>query len=85
CALVLYVDDYRFSAVQETLTGSIASEPRGTGGFGYDPIFLLPGGEKTVAELEEDEKNRLSHRGKAGAALRPHIDRLEELREEEYP
>lgn len=85
CALVLYLDDYRFSAVQETLTGSIASEPRGTGGFGYDPIFLLPGGDKTVAELEEDEKNRLSHRGKAGAALRPHIDRLEETREEEYP
>ena len=85
CALVLYIGDYRFSAAQETLEGSVASEPRGTGGFGYDPIFLLPGGGKTVAELEEDEKNRLSHRGKASAALRPQIDRLEERGEEERP
>lgn len=83
CALVLYVDDYRFSAVQETLVGSIARELRGTGGFGYDPIFLLPGGEKTVAELEEDEKNLLSHRGKAGAILKPYLDRLEETLQEE--
>lgn len=83
CALVFYVEDYRFYTVQETLVGAVGFEPRGNGGFGYDPIFLLPDGEKTVAELEEGEKNRLSHRGKAGAALKIHIDRLDESLQEE--
>jgi XTP/dITP diphosphohydrolase len=45
--------------------GEIIPEERGTGGFGYDPIFLLEGLDKTMAELEMDEKNRLSHRGRA--------------------
>jgi len=45
--------------------GEIISEERGTGGFGYDPIFLLSGLEKTMAELSMDEKNRLSHRARA--------------------
>ena len=45
--------------------GEIISEERGTGGFGYDPIFLLSGLGKTMAELSMDEKNRLSHRARA--------------------
>ena len=45
--------------------GEIIPEERGTGGFGYDPIFLLPELNKTMAELEMEEKNRLSHRAKA--------------------
>jgi XTP/dITP diphosphohydrolase len=45
--------------------GEIIPEERGTGGFGYDPIFLLPGLGKTMAELSMDEKNRLSHRAQA--------------------
>ena len=45
--------------------GEIVPEERGTGGFGYDPIFLLPELGKTMAELSMDEKNRLSHRAKA--------------------
>ena len=45
--------------------GEIIPEERGTGGFGYDPIFYLPEKECTMAELGEDEKNRLSHRAKA--------------------
>ena len=45
--------------------GEIISEERGTGGFGYDPIFLLSELGKTMAELSMDEKNRLSHRAKA--------------------
>ena len=45
--------------------GEIIPEERGAGGFGYDPIFLLPGLGKTMAELSMDEKNRLSHRAKA--------------------
>lgn len=45
--------------------GEIIPEERGTGGFGYDPIFLLPDLEKTMAELTMEEKNRLSHRARA--------------------
>ncbi|HIE25327.1 MAG TPA: RdgB/HAM1 family non-canonical purine NTP pyrophosphatase [Anaerolineales bacterium] len=45
--------------------GEIIPEERGTGGFGYDPIFYLPEMGRTMAELSEDEKNRLSHRAKA--------------------
>ena len=45
--------------------GEIIPEERGTGGFGYDPIFLFPELGKTMAELSMDEKNRLSHRAKA--------------------
>jgi XTP/dITP diphosphohydrolase len=49
--------------------GEIAREPRGAGGFGYDPYFLVPGPGKTAAELAPEEKNRLSHRGQALAKL----------------
>lgn len=51
--------------------GEIIPEERGTGGFGYDPIFLLPELGKTMAELSMDEKNRLSHRARAVLAVRP--------------
>ena len=49
--------------------GRVAAAPRGTGGFGYDPVFELPDG-RTAAELSPDEKNRLSHRAQALAELR---------------
>ena len=49
--------------------GSIARLPRGGGGFGYDPLFLPQGMTKTAAELESEEKNRVSHRAKALASL----------------
>jgi XTP/dITP diphosphohydrolase len=58
-----------FSGVME---GSIAREPRGDGGFGYDPIFALPSGV-TTAELPESEKDLLSHRGRAVAAALPRL------------
>lgn len=45
--------------------GSLLAEPRGTDGFGYDPVFFFPGLGKTFAELARDEKNKHSHRGKA--------------------
>lgn len=45
--------------------GSIIEGQRGINGFGYDPIFLIEGSDRTMAELSEDEKNRISHRGKA--------------------
>jgi XTP/dITP diphosphohydrolase len=49
--------------------GEIAVAPRGTNGFGYDPLFLLPALGRTAAELDPEEKNRISHRGKALARL----------------
>jgi XTP/dITP diphosphohydrolase len=68
CAMILLFDENRFFCVQETLEGEIAA-PRGEGGFGYDPILYLPRRGCTVAELGEDEKNRISHRAKAGRAI----------------
>ncbi|MDR7556547.1 MAG: XTP/dITP diphosphatase [Armatimonadota bacterium] len=56
--------------------GRIADAPRGTGGFGYDPIFLLPEVGKTVAELSLEEKNRHSHRAQALAAARACLQAL---------
>jgi XTP/dITP diphosphohydrolase len=50
---------------QGTLEGEILTEPRGQAGFGYDPIFLLPDINKTVAELPIQQKNSISHRAKA--------------------
>ncbi|MDR1787065.1 MAG: non-canonical purine NTP pyrophosphatase [Treponema sp.] len=72
CAMVLLRDEYRMAAAQETLRGRLVSrveEAAGEGGFGYDPILYLPEQGCTVAQLAEAEKNRLSHRGKAGRAL----------------
>ena len=56
--------------------GEIISEERGTGGFGYDPIFLLPELKQTMAELPEATKNRLSHRARAVQAARPILMRI---------
>ena len=53
--------------------GVIAPEPRGTNGFGYDPIFFYPPLGKTSGELERDLKATVSHRGKAFAALCDHL------------
>jgi XTP/dITP diphosphohydrolase len=70
CAMVLFFDENRFACVQETLEGEIVPDrARGAGGFGYDPLLYLPGRGCTVAELGEDEKNRISHRAKAALAV----------------
>ena len=72
CAMVLYYGPNRFFAAQETLEGELVLNPdaaRGRGGFGYDPILRIPELGRTVAELSDEEKNRISHRGKAGRAI----------------
>lgn len=56
------------------LTGRIASEPRGSEGFGYDPIFIPDGEERTVAELGNEWKSRRSHRARAARALLEALD-----------
>jgi XTP/dITP diphosphohydrolase len=57
--------------VEGTCDGSLITEPRGTGGFGYDPIFVPAGveGGRTMAQLDPDEKNAVSHRGRAFRSL----------------
>ncbi len=60
--------------------GRIARSPRGAGGFGYDPLFIIAGDERTHAELSDSEKNAISHRGKAAKALKPHLMALIEER-----
>jgi XTP/dITP diphosphohydrolase len=56
--------------VEGICDGYIASEPRGTNGFGYDPVFYLPDYGKTIAELPPEFKNRISHRGRAAVKAR---------------
>ena len=69
CCITLVVAPYRQFSAQETLEGEITYEPRGSEGFGYDPLFFLPTMGCTVAELSSGKKNELSHRGKAATAL----------------
>ncbi len=57
-------------SVDGTLEGVIAEEPRGENGFGYDPIFLVPASGKTTAELTPEQKNQISHRGRAALLAR---------------
>ncbi len=71
CVLVLMrrADDPLPLIAQGRWAGVIGREPRGSNGFGYDPLFFLPPLNKTAAELDSAEKNRLSHRGQALAQL----------------
>ena len=71
CVIVLvrHADDPEPLIAEGRWDGEIIATPRGEGGFGYDPYFFLPGLSKTAAELPAHEKNLVSHRGKALAAL----------------
>ena len=69
CCLAALVDGERFIVAQESWEGVIAHAPSGGGGFGYDPVFYLPGRGRTAAELSPEEKDRLSHRGRAATVL----------------
>ena len=65
CAIVAVLTDGRSLKTEARCEGEIAEEVRGEEGFGYDPIFFIPECGKTAAELSEEEKNKISHRGKA--------------------
>ncbi len=70
CALVYGAGDVQKEVVvRGTWRGSITREPRGDGGFGYDPVFLPEGSSRTAAELTSQEKDAASHRGRALALL----------------
>jgi XTP/dITP diphosphohydrolase len=65
-ALIMKNKEYLFEGI---VTGTIIKEKRGTGGFGYDPVFIPDGKSRTFAEMGPDEKNLISHRGRAVAKL----------------
>jgi XTP/dITP diphosphohydrolase len=75
CALALVAPWGEEADVEGTVEGRLAAAPRGTGGFGYDPIFLVPELGRTMAELPPHEKHRVSHRGRAAALARPILAR----------
>jgi XTP/dITP diphosphohydrolase len=65
CAIALAERGRAMAIVTDRVDGEILEAPRGSGGFGYDPVFYFPALEKTFAELPAEEKNQRSHRGKA--------------------
>jgi len=76
CVIVAARPDGAKLTVEGTCEGLIASQPAGEGGFGYDPIFVVPSLGRTFAEIAASEKHRLSHRGQACAVLRGRLLRF---------
>jgi XTP/dITP diphosphohydrolase len=70
CLAVLAYPDGRTASAEGVCEGILVSKPRGSRGFGYDPIFVPAGWDRTMAELSDEEKDRISHRGSALRALR---------------
>lgn len=77
CAAALLGFTSQMIVTRGEAKGLILAEPRGDGGFGYDPYFFEPNLEMTFAELHPDQKNELSHRGKAFRALTIILERME--------
>ncbi|MGF1661587.1 MAG: non-canonical purine NTP pyrophosphatase [Kineosporiaceae bacterium] len=73
CAAALVTPDGREEVAEGRLEGVLAREPRGSGGFGYDPVLVPEGGDRTCAELSPAEKDTISHRGRAFRALAPRL------------
>jgi XTP/dITP diphosphohydrolase len=73
CAAALALPGGAEHVVEGHLDGSLVTAPRGSNGFGYDPIFVPAGESRTTAELAPEEKDAISHRGKAFRALAPTI------------
>lgn len=79
CSMVLLLNPSRFFIAQETMEGTIIEDikdARGENGFGYDPIFFLPQFNKTDAEITPEEKNAISHRGKACRMLQKMMENI---------
>jgi XTP/dITP diphosphohydrolase len=76
CVAALAAPDGREWTADGVLDGHLIDQPRGTGGFGYDPIFVPTGEHRTTAELSPDEKDAISHRGRAFRAIRPAVAEL---------
>jgi XTP/dITP diphosphohydrolase len=73
CVTALATPDGHVELFTGEVHGEIAESPRGRAGFGYDPVFVIAGDGRTMAELSSAEKHRISHRGLAGAKLRARL------------
>ena len=82
CAAVVAMPDGRVEGVEGRVEGSLVRAPRGSNGFGYDPVFVPSGSGRTLAEFTDVEKNAISHRGNAFRALEPVLRRLLAARDE---
>jgi XTP/dITP diphosphohydrolase len=76
CAAALALPTGEERVVEGRIDGTLLRARRGTGGFGYDPVFLPDGFDLTTAEMAPEQKNAISHRGRAFRALAPAIDEL---------
>jgi XTP/dITP diphosphohydrolase len=76
CAAALVLPDGTEHVVEGRVVGRLIREPRGDGGHGYDPIFVPEGETRTTAEMSAEEKDSLSHRGRAFRALAPLLKEL---------
>ena len=76
CAMVLIINEDEIVKVQGEVEGIITAEFRGEKGFGYDPLFYLPEYNKTFAQMSNEEKNAISHRGRALAKLKNELEKL---------
>lgn len=76
CCLCLASPREVLIETQGSIEGVITIEPTGEGGFGYDPVFFVPQLGKTVAQIGDDEKNAVSHRGNAMRKLKPLLEKL---------
>jgi XTP/dITP diphosphohydrolase len=74
CVGVLAMPDGSQTYEEATCEGTLVARPRGSEGFGYDPIFVPQGWDRTMAELSANEKDRISHRGRAFRALRAALE-----------
>jgi XTP/dITP diphosphohydrolase len=74
CVAALAAPDGALEHAEGVCEGTLRTTPVGSGGFGYDPIFVPVGWDRTMAELTEEEKDRISHRGRALRALRASVE-----------
>ena len=77
CAIAAVLPDGTELTTRATIEGRIGYEEKGSNGFGYDPIFYVPEYGKTTAELSEEEKNAISHRGKALELMKEELKKYE--------
>ena len=76
CVIAVATPEGQVYTADGAVEGVIIDTPRGSHGFGYDPVFFLPERGKTMAELPPEEKNRISHRARAAEAIKPVLKRL---------
>jgi XTP/dITP diphosphohydrolase len=76
CVVVVRHPDGRSWHARGEVRGQIACAPAGSGGFGFDPVFYIPRLRRTLAEVAVDEKDRISHRGRAAGRIRPILRQL---------